>query len=99
MKKPTGEGSTLPQGYLELIRMSVTQDRDGNCTVIEHDLHLQRQRAIAKFPADQRREEVVFEGEADVLIHDLAAMRAGIFARTYEQIVNTGMVPWPSVKS
>lgn len=80
----------LPQLQTEpRIRMTVMQDDDGTCTVIEHDLLLGIHRPAAKMPKDVRK-TVLDDGQEAML--DVAQVRAIIFAQTFEELVNSGKV-------
>ncbi len=76
-------------GKIKEIRVTVTQNDKGECTVIEHDVERGFSRPAAKFPAERRK---VTLPDGDVMEKDLAQIRAMLFAQLYETLVNNGTV-------
>lgn len=79
----------LPPPEPPRIRMTVTQDEDGNCTVIEHDLLRGIHRQAAKMPKDVRK---VLTSDGVEGVMDVAQVRAIVFAQMFEELVNSGKV-------
>lgn len=74
---------------VSLIRMTVIEEDDGSCKVIEHDLLRGVHRVAAKMPAEQR---FIDSDSGDTAAINVAQVRAIVFAQFFEELVNTGKV-------
>jgi len=83
------ENGQQPQRKIEL---EVTQDENGTCYVKEFDHATQQTRQIAVFPADMRIVTAPGEFGPELAQRDAAQIRAMIFTKTMDALVNSGKV-------
>lgn len=71
------------------VKLTVEQDQNGDCAVLEHNPDWGEPTVIARFPAATRTLTVVGQYGPELAIRDMAKIRAEIFCQFMEKIINS----------